>query len=204
MRYVPNALTTLRMMLTPLWLVLLYSALYNPSTLHFLRALLMLFMLGATDYADGAIAKMRNGRYKSNWGAKWDPIADKFLFWLSAIVTWHWMITQAGVAPSELEVVLCVMLSAVTGVLVCAHVQLDIISTKLRSSGESAKQLGRIKFAVDLLTILLALTVAWGTNQNNQAVVLGYILITASLGVAVWLARTNVNNRREAQCLATS
>ena len=69
----PNQLTILRIILTPIFLFLFLSA--NP----FLNQIsLAVFIIAAlTDWYDGWLARKFN--YITNWGKFWDPLADKIL-----------------------------------------------------------------------------------------------------------------------------
>ncbi|TLY33144.1 MAG: CDP-alcohol phosphatidyltransferase family protein [Ignavibacteria bacterium] len=70
---IPNSLTVLRILLTPLFIVLLFSE--SP----FLKqvALLVYIVAALTDWYDGRVAR-RYG-YVSRWGKFLDPLADKIL-----------------------------------------------------------------------------------------------------------------------------
>ena len=70
---VPNSLTTLRIILTPVFLVLLFS---ESSFLKQL-SLVVFVVAGLTDWYDGWVA--RKYGYISRWGKFLDPLADKIL-----------------------------------------------------------------------------------------------------------------------------
>ena len=73
----PNHVTLFRFILTPFVLYLLYVGQWLPA--------LILFALAAfSDAVDGALARTRN--QITDWGKVYDPIADKLLVGLSAIV----------------------------------------------------------------------------------------------------------------------
>jgi len=69
----PNQLTVLRIILTPIFFILLLSE----DT--FLKQMALGVFLGAaiTDWYDGWLARKFN--YITNWGRVWDPLADKIL-----------------------------------------------------------------------------------------------------------------------------
>lgn len=69
----PNQLTLLRILLTPLFMVLLLS---ESSSLMQL-SLVVFFVAALTDWYDGWIARRRG--YISRWGKFLDPLADKVL-----------------------------------------------------------------------------------------------------------------------------
>ena len=73
--YLPNALTVLRLVLVPVFLVLLFVA---PSDLGWrLGASVASGVAILTDFFDGRLARKHN--LVSNFGKIWDPIADKAL-----------------------------------------------------------------------------------------------------------------------------
>ncbi len=103
-RWIPNALSGIRVALVPLWLVLAFlareRALEGESVSTF-WPLFVFIALGATDVADGWIA--RRFRLQSNLGATLDAVADKlaqiatvtFLVWLpsaafGSLPVWLW------------------------------------------------------------------------------------------------------------------
>ena len=69
----PNKLTVMRIVLTPVFLVLLIAN----FTGHFVAALLVFVVASITDYFDGSIARKHN--LITNFGKFLDPLADKLL-----------------------------------------------------------------------------------------------------------------------------
>jgi len=69
----PNQLTTLRIILTPIFFFLFISD--NPLLKQI--ALIIYFIAAITDWYDGWLARKFN--YITNWGKFMDPLADKFL-----------------------------------------------------------------------------------------------------------------------------
>ncbi|MBI5475741.1 MAG: CDP-alcohol phosphatidyltransferase family protein [Ignavibacteriales bacterium] len=70
---IPNSLTALRILLTPVFLILLY----NEDAFWKQIALLVYIVAALTDWYDGWVAR-RYG-YVSRWGQFFDPLADKIL-----------------------------------------------------------------------------------------------------------------------------
>lgn len=69
----PNQLTILRIILTPIFFVLLLS-----NDVLYKQIALGIFLIAAiTDWYDGWLARKFN--YITNWGRIWDPLADKIL-----------------------------------------------------------------------------------------------------------------------------
>ncbi len=69
----PNQLTVLRIILTPIFFILLLSE----DTLLKQVALGVFLLAAITDWYDGWLARKFN--YFTNWGRVWDPLADKIL-----------------------------------------------------------------------------------------------------------------------------
>lgn len=84
MRYLPNALTILRIVLTPVFIVL---AFYIHTETALIWALIVFVVAALTDWLDGALARKYN--VVSNFGKIWDPLADKFIV-LSALAALVW------------------------------------------------------------------------------------------------------------------
>lgn len=72
---VPNALTVLRIVLVPVFLVVLFSHPEDPNWRIAATAVFVLAIL--TDLADGHIARKHN--LVTDFGKLWDPVADKAL-----------------------------------------------------------------------------------------------------------------------------
>jgi CDP-diacylglycerol---glycerol-3-phosphate 3-phosphatidyltransferase len=69
----PNQLTVLRIILTPIFFILLLS-----EDILLKQIALGVFLIAAiTDWYDGWLARKFN--YITNWGRVWDPLADKIL-----------------------------------------------------------------------------------------------------------------------------
>jgi len=69
----PNQLTILRIILTPVFLCLFLSG--NPLLIQI--SALVFFIAALTDWYDGWLARKYN--YITDWGKFWDPLADKIL-----------------------------------------------------------------------------------------------------------------------------
>lgn len=73
-KYIPNSLTILRMILVPLFIWLIFFA---PFASRILLATIVLIFASITDYFDGMIA--RKFKVVTNFGKIMDPFADKML-----------------------------------------------------------------------------------------------------------------------------
>jgi len=67
---IPNVITLIRILLTPIFIIFLIQG-------HYLRALVVFLLAGVSDLADGLIARV--WQQKSRLGSYLDPLADKIL-----------------------------------------------------------------------------------------------------------------------------
>lgn len=101
-RYIPNAVTSLRIALVPCFIWLLFQQ-------QFERALYLMLFLGLSDAVDGFLARCYG--WKTALGAYLDPIADKFMLisfficfavlgwipvWLAVVIIGRDLILLAG------------------------------------------------------------------------------------------------------------
>jgi len=107
---IPNSLTILRMVLTPVFVILLFAE----SSFLKQIALLVYIVAALTDYYDGWVA--RHYGYVSRWGKFLDPLADKILS-LAALFSF-------------------VYLNLIDGWMVWIIVVRDVLITALRSYAE--------------------------------------------------------------------
>jgi len=144
----PNQLTYLRILLTPVFLVFLFSA--YPIMRQW--SLVVFILAGITDWYDGWVA--RRWGYVTRWGTFLDPFADK-------------VVTSAAL-------IAYIYLGLVAGWMVWIIVIRDAIITLLRSYAEykgkpvETSKLAKIKTFVQFIIIcyLLILYVA----QNTQSI----------------------------------
>jgi len=66
----PNHLTWIRLVFSPIVLVLLVTE-------YYLSALILFIVLAITDMLDGSLSRLR--KQETDWGRVWDPVADKLL-----------------------------------------------------------------------------------------------------------------------------
>jgi CDP-diacylglycerol--glycerol-3-phosphate 3-phosphatidyltransferase len=147
----PNQLTFLRILLTPVFLVFLFSPF---PTLR--QWSLVVFILAAiTDWYDGWVA--RRWGYVTRWGTFFDPLADK-------------VVTSAAL-------IAYVYLGLVEGWMVWIIVVRDAVITLLRSYAEykgkpvDTSKLAKVKTFVQFVIIyyLLILYVAQNTPSLNES-----------------------------------
>ncbi|MGN0775042.1 MAG: CDP-diacylglycerol--glycerol-3-phosphate 3-phosphatidyltransferase [Candidatus Ventricola sp.] len=161
----PNKLTLLRMVMVPVYLVLLACG-------WDLLALIVFAAASLTDMLDGKIARSRN--LVTNFGKFMDPIADKLLTHTAFI-----MLCSMG----RLNVVACIIFIArefvVSGLRLVAVEQGHVIAAGMS---------GKIKTVLQMALVML-LTITSG-NLLTDAVMLAAAAMTLySMGEYVWQNR---------------
>jgi len=155
MRYLPNALTIFRIVLTPVFIILAIYV-HTPSALYW--AWIVFVVAALTDWLDGAIARKYN--IVSNFGKIWDPLADKFIV-LSALAALVWK------APFHLHwLIFAVILLREVAVTIMREVyakQRIIIP---------ADKWGKLKTVLQMVGIVLCLGL-WALNIVPQLVITG-------------------------------
>ena len=133
-----NKLTVLRVLLIPVFLILLYLGLTY-------IALVVFVIAGITDYVDGNLARKRN--IVTDFGKFMDPLADKMLVFAALI----WF-TATGIFPVWAMVVVAAREFAVSGLRMLAA-----------SSGKviAAAWSGKIKTATTMVCIIIMFLPVW-------------------------------------------
>ena len=123
----PNQLTTLRIILTPIFFFLFISD--NPLLKQI--ALIVYFIAAITDWYDGWLARKFN--YITNWGKFMDPLADKF-FTSAAFVAFFIL----DIVPLWMVIIIIIRDFYVTGLRIYADIQHKAFSTsKLAKIGRA-------------------------------------------------------------------
>jgi len=159
---VPNVLTILRILLVPVVVVALLGETPNGDLL----AALVFAFASATDWVDGWIARSRNSI--TTFGKLADPVADKLL------------VIAALVSLVSLD-----RLDAWVAMVIIAR-ELAVTMTRAAATGQgvviSANRLGKVKTAVQVLTIFLLIVVS-GSPAWLDALVYVMVAITVISGV---------------------
>lgn len=134
----PNKLTTLRMLLVPVFIVLYLKGLSY-------WALAVFIIASATDYLDGHLARKNN--LVTDYGKIMDPLADKLLV-TSALVC----MVQTGVVPAWMVIVILAREFAITGLRAVAAGGGKVIA---------AAWSGKIKTVTQMIAIILLLLNNW-------------------------------------------
>ena len=120
-----NKLTMVRVLLIPVFLVLLYLDFeYNRYINSTYLALLVFIIAALTDVADGIIARSRN--QVTDFGKFMDPLADKILTFAAML----WFI-EVGVMPAWLVLIVIIREFMVTGIRLVAAAKERVIAASL-------------------------------------------------------------------------
>jgi len=129
---IPNLITTLRIILVPIFIIYLIND-------RFMAALTVFVVAGLSDGADGLLARLLN--QKSRLGSFLDPLADKFLLIAAFVV-----LAVRGVMPAWLTVTVITRdILILLGVLILFLTKQDIaIRPSLLSKLTTCLQLGTV------------------------------------------------------------
>lgn len=154
----PNKLTMARVVMIPVFLVLLYLGLYWPALGVFVVASL-------TDMLDGKIA--RKYHLVTDFGKFADPLADKLLV-TSAFV---WFV-EVGVMPAWICFIILAREFIVTGLRIVAIEKGRVIA---------AGMLGKIKTTIQMVSIVLILIPQVREGAPMLVTVLNYAVMVITL-----------------------
>ena len=129
---IPNLITTLRIILVPIFIIYLINE-------RFLEALTVFVLAGLSDGADGLVARLLN--QKSKLGSYLDPLADKFLLIAAFVV-----LAAGGFIPAWLTVTVITRdILILLGVLILFLTKQDIvIKPSILSKITTCLQLGTV------------------------------------------------------------
>lgn len=159
-KYIPNALTILRILLVP---VFLYALFIFPEGMKAPYSLLIFVVASLTDYIDGTLARAWN--VVSDFGKIMDPLADKLLV-LSALAGLTWL------PPFSLSpIIFFVILIRELGITILREI------FQKRGIVVAADKLGKLKTVMQMGGIIFAL-VCWAF--------LPQISSGLRLGISLW------------------
>jgi cardiolipin synthase len=143
---IPNIITIIRILLTPLFIILLIQGRYG-------KALLVFLLAGLSDLVDGLIA--RTWQQKTPLGTFLDPLADKLLLSSSFVA-----LSLFHLIPPWLTVVVISRdMTLVTGILLLKLTDIPVVINPSRA--------GKWTAALQVLTVLLVLVgTLWPLNPN--------------------------------------
>ena len=173
----PNRLTLMRIILIPVFLLLMVLPINLGGVIclgtHILvtrlLATLVFIVASLTDFLDGHIARSRH--LVTNFGKFSDPLADKML-----VMTAFILLVSMGIVPAWVTAIIVCRELAVTG--------LRLIVAETNGQVIAAAWPGKIKTATQMFAIILLLLN--NVFFNNIGLPLGLILLYVSLFFAVY------------------
>ncbi len=161
---VPNRLTLARIIMIPVFLVLLYLSFPG----HTLIALLVFLIAAGPDFVDGYLARKRN--QITDFGKFMDPLADKLLTTAALL----WFVEQRQM-PAWVLLIVIAREFAVTALRLVAVDKGRVIAAGLS---------GKVKTAATILCIIVMLTgITWPHPVLNTILVAIILLTTVWSGV---------------------
>jgi CDP-diacylglycerol---glycerol-3-phosphate 3-phosphatidyltransferase len=176
-RHIPNILTIIRMLLIPVFVVLLL----DPDRAQINWAIAIFCLASATDYFDGLIAR----RYKlvTTFGKLLDPVADKLLVMAGLVMLTGLKGDETGEAWVQAWMVVMVLAREiwVTGLRAVAAAEGNVVA---------AGSAGKWKAAMQSVAIVLLLLHGRCLFEINDRWITGYylghVLLIASLVLSYW------------------
>jgi len=166
----PNHITVLRMALVPIVITLMYI---ESTTADFFAALIFT-IASLTDWLDGYLARSRKSI--TVYGKLMDPLADKFL-----VVSTLLMLQELHRVPAVVVILLVCRELAITGLRALASAEGVIIPASVSAKWKTATQM----VAIPLLV--------WFENfRGLPLIMIGNVLLYASLGISLWSAKDYV------------
>ncbi|MDR2598932.1 MAG: CDP-diacylglycerol--glycerol-3-phosphate 3-phosphatidyltransferase [Oscillospiraceae bacterium] len=160
-----NKLTMIRVMLIPVFVVLLYINFWFNCFINNISVAIVVFIIaGLTDIADGAVARKRN--QITDFGKFMDPLADKVL----TFAAMFWLI-EAGLMPAWLVLIVIVREFMVTGMRLVAAAKDRVVAASIW---------GKIKTLVTVICIV-AMLLAHIVFESESALLLATLIVCWSL-----------------------
>ncbi len=161
-RHIPNILTSIRLLLVPIFIFFLVSENYGSYTL----SLIIFIIASITDYYDGKLARKYN--VESKFGIFMDPLADKILV-LSAFIGFLSIETLSNIIQPWMVIVIF-----------SRDIFVTILRVFMKSRGQEmiTSQIAKLKTTVQLITIIIILLLLvinpYYSISNNQ----GFVYLT--------------------------
>ena len=170
MKNLPNILTVYRIISLPVLVLLLLSS--DPKFIFY--ALLLFITIAASDFFDGYIA--RKMKIESSFGKMLDPIADK-LFIIIVIICFmiNGNITNLSLVPGFLIICREIFISGLR----------EYYSSKNENLVINVSSLGKIKTAVQMLSLFLILIAQLSLQSNNLLMNVGIFILWIAMILSV-------------------
>lgn len=181
----PNQLTTLRIILTPIFFFLFISD--DP----FLKqiALIIYFIAAITDWYDGWLARKFN--YITNWGKFMDPLADKFLTSAAFIA-----FVILGFVPLWMVIIIIVRDFYVTGLRIYADIQNKAFTTSKLAKVKTFTQMIFVFYLLIVITLKTIQPLAVNYNHLLNMLTDHYFVYYTMLIITLFTFYTGITYTR--------
>ncbi len=178
MKYVPNALTIGRIVVTPIMLILLFSE----SLVGFGTALVLFILAAVSDYLDGKIA--RDYKVRSRFGQFLDPLADKVLV-LGTFIVFAVLIPE--IVPWWGVALIALRDAAVTALRSWSEARDRSLRTLPIAKAKTAVQ---ITFLIAMLIVLTGAKLQGGLGEASEWILASWMPFAAFLIVVAFTVVT--------------
>jgi len=181
----PNQLTTLRIILTPIFFFLFISD--DPLLKQI--ALIIYFIAAITDWYDGWLARKFN--YITNWGKFMDPLADKFLTSAAFIA-----FVILGFVPLWMVIIIIVRDFYVTGLRIYADIQNKAFTTSKLAKVKTFTQMIFVFYLLIVITLKTIQPLAANYNHLLNMLTDHYFVYYTMLIITLFTFYTGITYTR--------
>ena len=181
----PNQLTTLRIILTPIFFFLFISD--DPLLKQI--ALIIYFIAAITDWYDGWLARKFN--YITNWGKFMDPLADKFLTSAAFIA-----FVILGFVPLWMVTIIIVRDFYVTGLRIYADIQNKAFTTSKLAKVKTFTQMIFVFYLLIVITLKTIQPLAANSNHLLNMLTDHYFVYYTMLIITLFTFYTGITYTR--------
>tara|TARA_B100000965_G_scaffold187993_1_gene156930 strand:+ start:580 stop:1122 length:543 start_codon:yes stop_codon:yes gene_type:complete len=168
MKRLPNILTIFRIVALPILIFLILS-----PNLNF-YALILFIAISASDFFDGYFARMLN--VESSFGKMLDPIADKlFIIIVIICLMINGKIDNLSLIPGFLIISREVFISGLR----------EYYGSKSQNLVINVSILGKIKTAVQMISLFLILIAPMSSHFNNQLLNFGLVILWIAMILSI-------------------
>ena len=165
---IPNIITTLRIGLIPLMVLLFYL----PFKGHYLATAIVFTVASVTDWLDGYLA--RKLKQTTPFGAFLDPMADKLIVAVALILLVEVHASAWLAVPALVIVGREIVVSALR----------EWMAEMGRKASVAVSYIGKVKTAVQMIAVIFLL--ANEPDMDKPLVLLGFVLLYAAAILTIW------------------
>jgi CDP-diacylglycerol--glycerol-3-phosphate 3-phosphatidyltransferase len=165
---IPNIITTVRIGLIPLMVLLFYL----PFKGHYLATAIVFTVASVTDWLDGYLA--RKLKQTTPFGAFLDPVADKLIVAVALILLVEVHASAWLAVPALVIVGREIVVSALR----------EWMAEMGRKASVAVSYIGKVKTAVQMIAVIFLL--ANEPDMDKPLVLLGFVLLYAAAILTIW------------------